>query len=524
MEIQVRPTKNYLIIGNIHLGFDRAIMQVLSNASRAFNAEVIHLGSVITEDERKVYQHKVRIVKALELELDEVLSTETKKIKKLKYNEALSDASIISKKQLSRIRTLHSYFPNISFVINPEQHIGFLPANCRVLGNEYHISKYIMLSSVSANGDKISYSPITDRSFQYFMTKSSSFIVPHPTPCIESFNKQGVNNTRLFATTGSLKETSEPLKASELYKVVNDPSAVLLSVDEDGRFHISRLNFETIDGYPAILLDGLVITKDEIMAVDGEDKAVVSSDDHAPYHSVGVLRSVQALTLLHKPKTFINAGDACDFNSICPHNAKNLKAQENKRLKNDLDSLRNLLLEQTKYMPKDSENILIDSNHHKWLTRKVEENPYLIGLLDWGTISEQLNFKVMLAEDKEVYKWGDLYLAHGHQEKSMKNGHKIFYKYLCGHWHAWNEFRGLSGTMGAGCGLEPDYLDGAMNAWSNTVTTLTKYQGKTRFAIKSVLMEGDYARFVYRGVIREVDWVINETDVTKEWKPLCLKF
>lgn len=504
--VNLREGKNYLVIGNIHLGYSEKILKVLRNISSNLDAEVIHLGTLVTADEIKVYSNRVKRVRALEKEL-ELSKGNQLKLKKIKLKENNYDIRQILSAQARRINKLKTVFKKVSYIINKEQYIGDIVDHLDVLGKDCHLSKYIMLSSVSANGEKISYSPITDRSFQYFMTKSSSFVVPHPTPCIKSFNKAGVNNARLFATTGCLKDPEEPLRASELHKVVNDPSAILLTIDPNGEFHLTRLSIEYVENEPCCLFDGLMFDSTSITELPSEDRALVSSDDHAPYHSIPVLRSVQALSLLMQPNTFINAGDAGDFPSVCPHNKNNLKAQEGRRLVDDINSLRGLLIEQARFMPEGSEKILIDSNHHKWLTRLVEQNPVLIGILDWKTVMKSMDgFKVFLEEDREIYKFGDLVIRHGHQERSLTNGHKTFYKYLCGHWHSYNDFRGLAASMGAGCGLEPEYLDGAMTSWTNTVTTLTKYKGKTRYSIKPIMFDETNVRFVFQGQIYEVQY------------------
>ena len=237
-----------------------------------------------------------------------------------------------------------------------------------------------------------------------------------------------------------------------------------------------------------------------------------STDDHAPWQHPGVLASLRALGALHDPSVFVNGGDSADMASVSHHNTGKPLVQENLRLIKDLEGMQSLLNAQTETMKNLKHKVLVDSNHANWLTQFIERNPMLVGLLDWETVSNQWlpgwDVYYGIKGENKVFYFGDLVIRHGHQERGgITKGHEIFIKYLCGHWHAHNEFLRAT-AAGAGCMLGPAYVENNITAWTNTLTTLQKWKDKSAQQIRTILHndQKETSSFCYRNKIYTVPW------------------
>ena len=440
--------------------------------------------------------------------LDEIHFAYNNSIKRLR-----EEAEVLAAAERSRIDTLKEFFPNIQMVCNNEQSIG---DHEEIIGDYLPISKYLEVHSVNANGDRVTSQPITDRAFRYLKLQRKSIIMPHPSPALRSYEKEGLNNAWNMYTTGGLSYSVDPKRPSEFFKSTHLPSALLVIVDEgNGEYHASRLHFDRVSCpvtkkiKPAILHDGKIYIGSNTIDADPSDCAVYSTDDHAPYEHLGVLAVTRALIRLHNAETFINGGDAGDWSSVCPHNKGKPRAAENLRFLRDKMAFARLLSAQGD-APNLKNRVLIDSNHENWLERFVDEHPALEGIMDQKSVYTEVipdwEFHIPESGEDYTYYFRDLAIRHGHKE-SMAKASALFYKYLGGHFHSHNEYL-RCGFSGAGCRLGPKYLEGNLTKWQNCSTTITAYKGKAAFDIKSVLHDKTrpVSRFAYRGKIYEVDF------------------
>jgi hypothetical protein len=507
---EITNVTNYLVISCVHLGTTRGLLNVLAQVQKYYNAKAVHLGKIATDDEMAMYARRMNKIKTWEKIDDELLTEHQQAQLKAMKKELVK----LETSQEKRVNLLQEIFgKNTEFVINKEQMLPITHDWIKV-DTEKVLCPYLRASSVPANGDKVSFSPITPRSFSYFRKRESSFVIPHPTPVHRSFNKEGLNQAYAMITTGSLRNIQEVNKTNDHHFVSNLPSAVLITIDnETGEFHPKRLHFETLD-VPGITTplfiadDGLIFTSSGVVETKNEDRAAYSTDDHAPFENRGVLASLMAVIAMFEPETYINGGDAGDFASVCRHTKNFPGLTEGLRLIDDLGSMRRLTMAQSSH-PCIKTKVMIDSNHPKWLSDFVNSNPCLIGMLDWPSL-QKLYWPSWIFTNplkNEIYKFGDLSIRHGHQEGSLSSAADIFVKYLRGHLHAHNEHL-RAGSASAGCNLGMHYLDGNVTAWSNSVTTITRFKGKTSFNVKIVLHNNEKktSRFSYRGLVYEVNW------------------
>lgn len=501
-----RKSSAHLIISSCHLGMSKNVLKTLQQVQQYYQATVYHLGTIVTAEEKKMYERRINRIRTWENMTD----LSDKELERFATWE--SEVNQLIGIQDKRVDTLINTFGEMVFVLNEEQCLEYDEEFKGQSEYEYQLGKHLILSSVSANGERLATNPITPKSFNYFKTRGSSFIVPHPTGCLRSFNKEGLNNAYVIATTGSLHEKVKANRPSEHYIVNNRPGAVLVIVDEEsGEFHLKRLRFATHKKITQhlILDDGIAFTPNEVIVLDGKDKGLFTTDDHAPYEHRGVLSSLLALGELHEPETLINGGDAADMESVCRHNDGKPLLQENKRIINDIYSLANLLSIQGS-IKSVKKRILLDSNHAEWLTDYVARHPQLFGILDWKTINQDYfpEWEVYLRDQQRICKFGDLALRHGDKDAGLAGLVKTFYKAICGHYHTHNEMLEAA-TTGPGCRLGPKYLQGSLTSWTNTLTTLSKYKEISGYNIKTILHndEAGIARFAYRGNIYEVEYV-----------------
>jgi hypothetical protein len=181
---------------------------------------------------------------------------------------------------------------------------------------------------------------------------------------------------------------------------------------------------------------------------------------------------------------------------------------EGLRLSDDLVALRRLMdaLSNTKSIKR---KVLIDSNHHEWLSEFVAKNHVLKGMVDWPTLARDMfpDWEVIIREagDNNVFKFGDLTIRHGDKDQGAK-GKFRYVKYLCGHFHRFVTWRR---SIGLGCGakLGPKYTGNDVNAWQSQIATITRHNGVTAVAPKIILHDKakKTSRFAYRDKIFEVD-------------------
>lgn len=529
-----------LVIGNIQLGFDESILKTLSVVAEEYQAEVFHLGNVCTDDEKRMYERRINKIRTFEKAKEEQETKLHKAIARAKYledveklNAQLRNHDIRSEQEAKRLKkevdilvdaekyrveVLLKWFPSLKFIANKEQYLIKNHIKKQLIGGELELSKHITLRSVSANGSKTSNQPITDRAFHYLKTLKSSAIVPHPTPALRSYHREGLNKAWNMYTTGCLFNQDAPNRPSEFFKAVHRPSALLVFIDkESGEFHDRRLNFDTVPCLfgkrpkPAILEDGRVFTGGGYWEVEGANMAVYSTDDHAPFEHRGVLAATRTLVYLTKAETFINGGDAADWHSLCPHNEGKPLYAEGLRFVDDEKAFTRLLNAQAD-APWVKTRRLIHANHENWKQRMVARFPFLMGFMDPETVYRRAipdwDWFVPKGGSDFTYKFMDIPVHHGDKVLKLSTALKVYgEKSIKGHDHSREELLGAA-SCGAAAGLGPAFLEGSITKWQNCNATFTGYSGVARYSIKSILHDErkKVSRFCYRGDIYEVAW------------------
>lgn len=532
-----------LVIGNVQLGFDEGILKTLSNYAKAHNAEVFHLGGICSDVEKIMFERRTMKIRTFEKNYTQKVDTFDKAAARFekkndvsKYNQVVGEWQRVEQRAAAeakrlqaelnslvdaealRVNKLIQYFPGVKFIINKEQFLVEKHLAGRSIGPSLKLSKYFALHSIMANGPKVATQPITDRAFAYMKTLKTSMIVPHPTPALRSFNREGINNSWEIMTTGGLAYCDEANRPSDFHRAVNAPAAMAVFIDQkNGEYHSKRLSFDVVSckigkiPRPAIIDDGRVFTSASTWEVGPEDRASLTTDLHAPFAHRGVIACSRTLTEIHKAETFIDNGDMVDFISLCPHNASAPLHAENLRFSEDEQAFK-LISSALTDNPRIKEKVLIDSNHHEWCERMVAKLPFLKGIIDLESIYKRVipdwKAHIVKAGADYTYYFGDLALRHGHGNKgSLAAASKIWIKVILGHWHTKNEM-GRAGTVGAGAMLGPAYLQGDITAWTSCIASISRAQGKSAFNTKAILhSEGrKVSRFEYRGEIYECDW------------------
>lgn len=525
-----RKSKPYLIISSAHLGVAEDIVKVFAQVAKFYKAEVYHLGATITEKEMKQLLRLDKKTHEIQARIQMAEYSETKgaenRIEKLEYqlDDIKRDIKTLEQVERERVQTLVDHFGTVNFVTTENQHTNSLGTTKGViiLDEQVQLSKYMCLSALQPSGDRTVIRPVTTNAKSFFKRNGkSSWVSAHPVPSIETTSKPGLNEAHKYYTVGALKHITAPTHSREFFQVAHMPCALLILMDiETEEYHAKQIHIDytpTRSGArPIVLDDGLVFSTLGYKEVGSNDKGTHSTDDHAPYHHRGTLASLRALNVLHKPAWLINGGDAADFTSVCRHTKEQPGARENLRLRDDLASLRHLLDAQAN-VKTIKHKILIDSNHHEWVSNFVEENPALKGAYDWQTLAEELfpDWEVFIrtSGNNRIFMFGDYIIRHGDQE-NLRQGENMspWGKYMCGHHHSYNAFRRAVST-GCGCGLGPKYIQNRVTSWISQVTSLTKYKGVAAVNPKIVLHDEKekVSRFAYRDKIYEVEYYMQST-------------
>lgn len=494
------------------MGYDDKLLKLFAKVANHYQCEPVHIGPLLTESELgqyAKYRKEIDAYDGMEVTSQQQDAIDRKEV-------ALGKIESI---QRDRVKALVKAFGKISLVINKDTCLmnQLNMPNVTIIKDSKALGPHLYLSSVIPNGERTTSNPITDRSRLRFQRHKNSWIVPHPLPADSSFPREGLNQAYNYFTTGSLRIQEEPNKPKAFYLCVNDPSAVMVSIDQsNGNFYAKRLYIDYFRGKrshriePMVLDDGLLFSCDSVKQVSSEDKAVHSTDDHAPYEHRGVLAATRALVELHRPKTFYNGGDAADFESVNRHAKDRPGDREGLRVRHDLNYLRRLLNAQAENKCI-KRKVLIDSNHHEWLTSYVAENPSLVGELDWITVAKERfsDWEVLIRKagaDKTEY-FGDVAIRHGDNESGAKQASDLFDKYLGGHLHRFHSHR-RAVSVGPGCKTGPKYLNNRLTAWQNQITSLTKFKGVGSVSPKTVLHDEKRRKstFLYQNKIYEVDF------------------
>jgi hypothetical protein len=429
-----------------------------------------------------------------------------------RYKKEASDLLGLQKK---RVTALQEAFGTVEFVANDEQMIP--DDTVPVVGVEHSLSRHLVLTSIPANGDKITGDPITSKCMLAMREYNSSVIMAHPIPSTRMYKKEGVNCAYMFTTTGSLIPPEKCKRVSDIWKQILKPSFLFVGIDEKTEeFHCQRVRVkfhrdEVLHrAMPHITFDGLVFKSDgkRPVEVSGADKACYITDVHTPHHAENVVQCFHELIRLHKPELIIDGGDTSDFASVSRHTEALPGARENLRIHDDLQAMWNVLHGFKTASPTVKKVKVLDSNHAEWLTLFVERNPALKGLLDWKTLAKGFfkEFELVVRSGNVGAIWfGDLAIRHGDQEKSLMDAHLSYRNYVAGHYHSYQEL-GDAVRVGCAARLDPGYLGGNNTAWQWHITTFTMFRGVTDKHPRIVLTNkaGNRSTFMYRGQIYEV--------------------
>ena len=523
---KIVKSKSYLIVSSAHLGLSEDILQIYSQVQKEYGAEVIHLGPTVTDQEYNKYMKIKDKIKDAELQstlvdlTDRQAETLDEKMHSLEFQ-----MDVIEDEESDRISKLRAYFgKDMKFITTNKLS---LPARnkdkCFVFGG-VEISKYLYLSPIPPTGMKATRNPINSVAMSYLKDKGRSWIVSHPVPAVVPFAKPGLNKAWNCFAVGSLMHQQEPHRTNEQYQTAHMPCAIMVTLDQrTGEFHAKQMHIDYLthkfeeNSNPVVIDDGQVFFPKKVIDVKSKDKAVYSTDDHAPWTHPGCIAAVRTLNELHENETFINGGDAADFASVSRHSENIPGEREGLRLRADLENLR-LLLDAQVNTKRIKNKVLIDSNHHEWVSQFVERNPNMKGWCDWKTLAVERfsdwDLKIRKPGETEIYYFGDLPIRHGDEDGNAKKAEGIYNggKYLGGHWHSRMSYR-RSNQVGCGTQLGPKYVGGRNTPWQNMATSITKYRGVTGSSPKMIFHDKkkNVSRFEYRGKIYEanhyvVDW------------------
>lgn len=382
------------------------------------------------------------------------------------------------------------------------------------------LGKHLYVTAVPANGDRMAGAPITPRTFKMLREMGHSHILPHMTPHVKPFPRPGLNQAFNYWTTGAIQVCGNPKRISDAYLASARAACVLVSIDsENGEFHAQRLMVKPFSSgnkgkkSPCIIHDGVVFDSyGEYEEVDESNKAMHSTDMHAPHEHMGVVAAIRAVNVLHRPSVYVDGGDTIDNSACSPHTKGQPGEREGLRIIDDLNSLKRILnvMAGKEDFPWIKERVLLDSNHGEWLTRLVNEYPNLKGLCDWPTIAKMIpNWNVFIRRGGEdrFYTFGDLSIKHADKEGSIERAFSVYGNYLGGHHHSFQEI-GEATFAGPGCRLGPKFLQNSATSWQNQLTSITRYRGRTCKHPKTVFHTEDekVSRFAYRGQIYQVKY------------------
>ena len=550
------PAQQFLVLGSAYLGVDPAVAAVLKQYAKFNGMQPIHSGPVATREEVNMYrfrQHKVKTLEKIRAKEKFGLSVgddETDDILAQAYEDLCSGVKFSSlpwddytedeleqgdirvlRTQLSlmvqdvryraemdelvkavqnRINVLVAFFPGIKFlygtmdVLDPENPPSEMTGSAN-LGTHFRPSKYIGLTSMMANGPKITHWPITARTLKSLKKMKHSWILPHPIVQAESHARPGLNNADNFFTTGRLSFPDAITHTSEIHYASHLPGAVALTLDKDGTFFARNIIVEqTDDGHPFTLEDDRVFTDTGLALLSAEQIVVGITDTHCPHDHKGTKACFHAAGVELAPGHVVDCGDATDFESVSPFVLKTPGEQEGKRLGADIQSLVDHLDLVGSINPQ-ATKVLVDSNHHEWVSKFVDKNPALKDMLHWRKLGERFEGWVTMireAGDNVIHKIADMNFRHGDQE-SVEKAEEIFGKYVGGHYHRFRRL-GHCLSVGPAAKLGPKYLQGNITAWQSQFFTVGSYQGKALNQAKTVLHVGKSSKTVLRNQIIEV--------------------
>ncbi len=214
---------------------------------------------------------------------------------------------------------------------------------------------------------------------------------------------------------------------------------------------------------------------------------------------------------------YILIGDFLDFDCISSHNQNNLRAVEGKRLFADYEHAGAILDRHQKIIRannKNAEFVYIEGNHEARMTRYIDANPALEGMVEVPTALElgRRKFKWVPYWTKgTVFKVGKATFIHGrytndaHAKKHVaRYGCNIFYGHLHDIQTYSAEMMGEGNTLvgqSLGCLCLPQkYMQGAPDKWQQAITIFEFFpDGTFTYSVIRIIKH----RFIYAGKVYE---------------------
>ena len=516
-----KPSDCYLILSSGHLGISKEILSVFKQAAEYYKPTVIHLGPLTSEADVKQYN---KLMAKMDFLMDQ------------EESEKVDNAIEFCEGETQRLRdqeklvmdTITSVFGKVEFIVGEDEYLKSKNKLSTVTIGGRDLSKYLYLSPILPSSATSINDPFSQRAMDYLRQFGKSCIAAHPVPSATSMPRIGINEAYNYWSVGSLRHQPAVTNTKSQSYVAHLPAAIIVLVDrENGEFHPKALHIDYLDNgprsksKPIILDDGKVFFENKTENAPSSDKANYVTDQHAKHWQPGVLASFRAVNTLHQPETIIDGGDTSDMSGSNRHAEGHPGEMLGESVRSDLIHLKVLLREMSN--EKCIKNrIIIDSNHHEWLSLRCARDPALIGLLDWPTLAREMfsDWTVLIrkAGDNVIYHFGDLIIRHGDGESGVASGSRLSAagKYLCGHLHRFKAFRRAI-QLGCGCMLGPKYIGGKITSWQNMLATLTKYKGITGTNPKTILHDNkkDTSRFAYGNTIYEVPSHRVEVDLTQ---------
>jgi hypothetical protein len=509
MTLQSIKTKqnatNYLVIGTGERGYSLPVLNLLKVFSGYTKSSIVYTGALSDRFALQMYNSRMKQSKTIEKIRGSDSLHESEKVKRFDDNiKELVDA------QNKLINDFHVVFGDIIWVTNKS--LAIEDGMYLNLHSQSHLdlSKYLTITPVAPNGDRISGNPLTPRSVQMYRYYNNSVVAPHPVMATRLFAREGVNQALQFMTTGSLRWPTNAKRASETFEHYSQPGAMLITLDNDtGMFYHQRIHIDRNKDGLFIVWDGLVIKNSGVTEAPMQDRLSLVTDSHGPFKSRNVWDAFLKSIEIHNPGVVAHGGDLGDMTSLNPHDSYDTLSHDGLRLSHDFEVFMDDVVEMHNAAPFESDIVILESNHHEWLNRYINKHKTLQGLIGWPNIERQLQAatgrdSIAIREDapgQESYLWGDFRLRHGHTDGSVIELAKTQGKAINGHYHTHEEFMDAV-RIGCACRHMP-YMKGANDKWILQIATGTKHQGVARIHAKTVLTKGDIISFSYQGKLKK---------------------
>jgi hypothetical protein len=497
--------KNYLVIGTADRGYDQRVLNVLSQVQQYTKSTLVHTGALSDIHAIKMYNYRIgKLQKTL---------ARMGGIEENDLNKVQEELDILVNGQDKIIKDIEATFEDVKWVTNDALIIPDGLITERSYEHHLDISTKLSITPVAPAGDRRSGHPISPRSIQMYRFFNNSVVCPHPIIATRLFAREGINHTLQFLSTGALRFPSNAKRQSETFEHFSHPSSILITHDiECDEFYYQRIYVDKIGEEVFAVWDGLLFTETLVIDVMAEDRMGYITDTHGKVKKRQVWLAFLDSLRRNRPGFVCHGGDLGDMPSICPHEKESSLARDGLRLKDDIDQfvsdVTDIFDAIDEYDNKNNvEVVTIESNHHEWLNRYINDHKLLDGLFGWQLIADALSErrKITIREDAPglaSYCWGDMRMRHGHSDGSVTSLAATQEKATNGHYHTHEEFMN---SLRIGCSCDyPPYMVGQNDRWVWQIATGTKYKGVARIHAKTVLVTDNGTSYVYRGEIVKI--------------------